>query len=61
MCKHTVLRAGPAGVVRLGDVAAVRMGVVPQFLGVDADGKRAVTLLLYQQPGIGHGGSARQR
>ncbi|MDR3505066.1 MAG: efflux RND transporter permease subunit [Acidocella sp.] len=49
--QNTVLRAGPSGVVRLSDVAAVHMGVVPQFLGVDADGKRAVTLLLYQQPG----------
>jgi len=49
--QNTVLRAGPSGVVRLSDVAAVHIGVAPQFLGVDADGKRAVTLLLYQQPG----------
>ena len=49
--RNTVLRAGPSGVVRLADVATVRLGVVPQFLGVEADGKRAVTLLLYQQPG----------
>ena len=49
--QQTVLRAGPAGVVHLADVATVRIGVVPQFLGVEADGKRAVTLLLYQQPG----------
>ncbi len=49
--KQTVLSAGPAGVVRLQDVASVQQSVVPQFLGVDADGKRAATLLLYQQPG----------
>lgn len=49
--QQTVLRAGPSGVVRLGDVANVHMGAVPQFLGVQANGKRAVTLLLYQQPG----------
>ncbi len=46
-----VLRAGPGYVLRLGDVADVRLGVVPQFLGVDANGKQAVTLLLYQQQG----------
>jgi CzcA family heavy metal efflux pump len=49
--KQTVLRAGAGGVVRLQDVASVQQSVVPQFLGVDADGKRAATLLLYQQPG----------
>jgi len=49
--RQTVIRAGPTGVVRLDDVATIRMGVVPQFLNVDANGKRAVTLLLYQQPG----------
>jgi multidrug efflux pump subunit AcrB len=36
------------------------MGVVPQFLGVDADGKRAVTLLLYQQQGSDMVAIARQ-
>ncbi len=58
--QQTVIRAGPAGVVRLDDVATVRMGVVPQFLNVDADGKRAVTLLLYQQPGTDMVTIARQ-
>lgn len=58
--KQTVLRAGSDGVVRLQDVASVRLGVVPQFLGVDADGKRAVTLLLYQQPGSDMVAVARQ-
>ncbi len=64
--KQTVLRAGPSGVigvvgvVRLQDVATVQLGVVPQFLAVDADGKRAVTLLLYQQPGTDMVAIARQ-
>ncbi|GAN79650.1 efflux RND transporter permease subunit [Acidocella aminolytica] len=49
--KNIVLRAGPGYVLRLGDVAKVRLGVVPQFLDVDANGKQAVTLLLYQQQG----------
>jgi multidrug efflux pump subunit AcrB len=49
--RQTVIRAGPGGVLRLQDVASVQMGVIPQFLGVDANGKRAVTVLLYQQPG----------
>jgi multidrug efflux pump subunit AcrB len=49
--KQTVIRAAPGAVIRLVDVADVRIGVVPQFLGVDANGKRAVTVLLYQQPG----------
>jgi multidrug efflux pump subunit AcrB len=46
-----VLRAGPGYVLRLGEVAKVTLGVVPQFLDVDADGKQAVTLLLYQSQG----------
>lgn len=49
--KNIVLRAGPGGVLHVGDVAQVSQGVVPQFLGVDANGKQAVTLLLYQQTG----------
>jgi len=58
--QQIVIRAGPAGVVHLADVATVRMGVVPQFLGVEANGKRAVTLLLYQQPGTDMVTIARQ-
>jgi multidrug efflux pump subunit AcrB len=58
--QQTVIRAGPYGAVRLQDVATVRMGVMPQFLGVQANGKRAVTLLLYQQPGSDMVTAARQ-
>ncbi len=49
--RNIVLRAGPGYVLRLGDVAKVTLGVVPQFLDVDANGKQAVTLLLYQSQG----------
>lgn len=49
--QNIVLRAGPGYVLHLGDVAKVTLGIVPQFLDVDANGKQAVTLLLYQQQG----------
>ncbi|WP_038165724.1 efflux RND transporter permease subunit, partial [Thiomonas sp. FB-6] len=46
-----VVRATPAGVVRLRDVASVSRGTVPQWTTVTADGKPAVLLNIYQQPG----------
>ncbi len=49
--RRIVLRAGPGFVLHLSDVAHVTLGVEPQFLDVDANGKQAVTLLLYQQAG----------
>ncbi len=49
--KNIVLRGGPGGVVRLSDVADVRNGVVPQYFNVSANGKQAVTVLLFQQRG----------
>jgi CzcA family heavy metal efflux pump len=45
-----VLRAGPGGAVRLGDVAAVSLDHVPQWIRVNADGQDAVLLQIYQQP-----------
>ncbi|RAN82983.1 transporter [Bacillus sp. SRB_336] len=45
-----VVHAGPAGVVRLGDVAAVSLDHVPQWVRVNADGQNAVLLQVYQQP-----------
>ncbi len=45
-----VLRAGPQGVVRLGDVARVSLSHVPQWIKVNADGQDAVLLQVYQQP-----------
>ena len=49
--RDIVLRAGPGGVVRLGDVAAVSLDHVPQWIRVNADGQNAVLLQVYQQPG----------
>ncbi|HEU4671208.1 MAG TPA: efflux RND transporter permease subunit [Dyella sp.] len=48
--EHVVLKAGPAGAVRLGDVATVRLDHVPQWIKVNADGQNAVLLQVYQQP-----------
>ncbi|MEY2116709.1 MULTISPECIES: efflux RND transporter permease subunit [Rhodanobacter] len=45
-----VVRAGPAGVVHLGDVAEVSLDHVPQWIRVNADGQNAVLLQVYQQP-----------
>jgi multidrug efflux pump subunit AcrB len=45
-----VLRATPGGMVRLRDVATIRLGHVPQWIKVNADGQDAVLLQVYQQP-----------
>ena len=45
-----VLRAGPQGVLRLRDVATVRMGHRPQWIDTTADGHDAVLLQVFQQP-----------
>ncbi|HVC18198.1 MAG TPA: efflux RND transporter permease subunit [Rhodanobacter sp.] len=48
--RDIVLRAGPQGIVRLGDVARVSLSHVPQWIKVNADGQDAVLLQVYQQP-----------
>lgn len=48
---QTVMRSGPNGVVRLGDVASVRDDTEPQYVRVTADAHDAVLLNVYQQPG----------
>ncbi|GAA0724046.1 efflux RND transporter permease subunit [Dokdonella soli] len=48
--RDIVVRAGSGGVVRLGDVAAVSVDHVPQWIRVNADGQNAVLLQVYQQP-----------
>ena len=48
--RDIVLRAGPVGMVRLGDVATVSLDHVPQWIRVNADGQNAVLLQIYQQP-----------
>ncbi len=45
-----VLRAGQTGLVRLRDVARVRMGTVPQYIGIEESGHPAVLLNVYEQP-----------
>ncbi|MDX5932268.1 efflux RND transporter permease subunit [Acidiphilium acidophilum] len=44
------VRGGPDGVVRLDQVATVRMGTVPVYDRVAQDGVPAVTLQVFQQP-----------
>lgn len=48
--RDIVLRAGPGGVLRLGDVATVSLDHVPQWIKVNADGQDAVLLQVFQQP-----------
>jgi multidrug efflux pump subunit AcrB len=43
------LRNNAGGIVRLADVAQVKLGVVPQWLLVDDNGRPAVTFDVYQQ------------
>ncbi|MDB5956509.1 efflux RND transporter permease subunit [Ramlibacter sp.] len=49
--RQTVLRSGSGGVVRLSQVAKVEDGTEPQWIRVTADGKNAVLVSIYQQPG----------
>ncbi|HQT88016.1 MAG TPA: efflux RND transporter permease subunit [Acidiphilium sp.] len=45
-----VVRAGADGVVRLDQIATVRLGHVPVYYRVAEDGRPAVTLQVFQQP-----------
>ncbi len=47
---ETVLLKGPAGLLRVEDVATVDLGTVPQWTRVTADGRDAVIFQVYQQP-----------
>ncbi|MBE2262580.1 MAG: efflux RND transporter permease subunit [Pigmentiphaga sp.] len=49
--RHTVLKSGQDGIVQLDDVAQVERSTEPQWLRVTADGRDAVLLNIYQQPG----------
>ena len=51
MIRRTVLKSGANGLVRLEDVATVKVDTVPRWVRVTADGKDAVLLNIYQQPG----------
>lgn len=48
--RQTVVRAGPAGVVHLGDIAEVGYAAAPAWTRVSEDGHPAVLLNVYQQP-----------
>jgi CzcA family heavy metal efflux pump len=45
-----VVRAGPRGVVRVGDVASVTRGIRPEWIATSADGHPAILLQVFQQP-----------
>jgi multidrug efflux pump subunit AcrB len=47
--RNVALHTGSDGIVRLGDIAKVKMGTVPQWMLVDDNGKPAVTFDVYQQ------------
>ena len=47
--QNVALHTGADGIVRLGEVANVFMGSVPQWLLVDVEGRPAVTIDVYQQ------------
>ncbi|MGN6585641.1 MAG: efflux RND transporter permease subunit [Rhizobiaceae bacterium] len=49
--QHAVLKSGSDGMVELQDVATVGVAPVPQWIRVVADGKDAVLLPVFQQPG----------
>lgn len=48
---ETVLQRGPAGLLRVRDLATITASTVPQWTRVTADGRDAVLVLVYQQPG----------
>ncbi len=58
--RNTVLKTGANGLVRLEDVAQVKDAAVPQWIRVTADGRDAVLLNIYQQPGSNSVQIARQ-
>ena len=49
--RRTVLRAAPNGVIELEDVGEVRLGEMPEWTRVNADGKDAVLVNILQQRG----------
>ena len=48
--RDAVVQAGLGGIVRVGDLADVQEGVVPQWIRVGESGSPAVQLQIYQQP-----------
>ena len=48
--QQVVIKSAGGTIVRLGDVASVRLTSAPQFVRVTADGHNAVLINVYQQP-----------
>jgi CzcA family heavy metal efflux pump len=48
--RDVVVRAGPQGVVRVGDVAAVTRDIKPEWVRTVADGQPAILVQVFQQP-----------
>jgi multidrug efflux pump subunit AcrB len=48
--QQVVVRSDSTGIVRLGDVAEVRNGVLPQWIRVSEDGEPAVLFNVFEQP-----------
>ncbi len=49
--REAIIRSGRNGLVRLDDIATVRLATAPQWRRVTADGHDAVILQVFQQPG----------
>lgn len=49
--RRTIVKSGPNGIVHLEEIADVQLGTVPQWQRVTADGRDAVLINVYQQPG----------
>ena len=49
--RHIVVRSGANGPVQIKDIAHVRLATAPAYQRFTADGKPAVLLYVYQQPG----------
>ena len=49
--RNTIVLTTPGGLIRLSDVANIESTTSPQWTRVTADGKNAVLLQVYQQPG----------
>src|SRR5215469_1405507 len=49
--QHVAIRTGSDGVTTVGDVATVQLANVPLWTRVTADGKDAILLNIYEQPG----------
>ncbi|TAN04642.1 MAG: efflux RND transporter permease subunit [Rhodanobacteraceae bacterium] len=47
---NVVIRAGPGGVVRIGDIATVEQSIKPEWVRTFANGRPAILIQVFQQP-----------